>query len=47
MADTYGEEQGVRNRAQYAHLTPAQQAEFLWFDRIRGGSAPHNMAPNA
>ncbi len=19
----------------------------LWFDRIRGGSAPHNMAPNA
>ncbi len=21
--------------------------EYLWFDMIRGGSAPHNMAPNA
>ena len=20
---------------------------FMWFDMIRGGSAPHNMAPNA
>jgi hypothetical protein len=37
MADTHGTEESVRNRAQYAHLIPAQQADFL---RVIGHDKP-------
>lgn len=28
-------------------VEPVSARSLLWFDMIRGGSAPHNMAPNS